>query len=605
MKLKLKHSFLFIIVILLVWACANRGQGPTGGPKDTTPPKVMKSNPLNGSLNCRKKQIEIVFDEMVSIEKSNENVIISPPQQKPPDVKAIGKNVVVNFNEELTDSTTYTINFGNGIVDLNEKNPLKNYLFSFSTGNQIDTLQISGTVINAEDNTPLSGIYVGIYPEQSDSVFFKKPFLRIGRTDEKGHFAISNMKKGKYKVFALDDANHDYFFQPGESVAMNDTVIVPSYRMQEMKDTIWKDSTHIDSVRTYIGAHYLPDNILLRLFKENKKRQYFVKYERKDPFVFSLFFNAPASKSPEIKPLNFNWEGKYLLQKNANNDSLTYWLTDSTLWKVDTLQLKMTYFKSDSLLQLVPATDTLSIALRKLRVGTKTRQNVKIRKEAYNFTNNISTPFDIYNALLFNFEAPLDIADVSKIKLSLKVDTIFKPLSFKWLPTDSTRLNFSIQYKWIPEKTYQLKIDSGAFISIYNRTSNKFKNEFKIHSLDDYSTIKLFLTNFDPKVVLQILDTKDIVVASKPALEKGTEFKYLKPGSYYIRMFTDLNGNGIWDTGDLLKRIQPEPVMYYPKKLTLKANWDFEETWDVTKIPILQQKPAELIKAALQRIKNK
>ena len=203
MKSKIKIALIVFTISFLVYACANRGSGPTGGPKDTTPPKVMKSTPLNGSLNFKKKQIEILFDEMVSIEKPNENIIISPPQQKPPDVKSYGKSIVVNFNENLIDSTTYSINFGNGIVDLNEKNALKNYLFSFSTGNQIDTMMISGTVINAEDLNPLPGIIVGIYRETEDSVFFKKPFLRIGRTDETGRFSISNMKKGKYKIFAL------------------------------------------------------------------------------------------------------------------------------------------------------------------------------------------------------------------------------------------------------------------------------------------------------------------------------------------------------------------------------------------------------------------
>jgi len=217
---KLKVFVTLIGIMLLIHACANRGTGPTGGPKDITPPRVMKSFPANGALNFKKKQIQIDFDEMISIEKPTENVIISPPQLKPPDVKAYGKNVIVNFNEDLKDSTTYSINFGNGIVDLNEKNAVKNYLFSFSTGNQIDTLKISGTVVDAENQNPLPGIIVGIYREMSDSVFFETPFLRIGRTDEKGHFSIDNIKKGKYKIFALGDTNHDYYYQPGEGLAL-------------------------------------------------------------------------------------------------------------------------------------------------------------------------------------------------------------------------------------------------------------------------------------------------------------------------------------------------------------------------------------------------
>ena len=341
-KLLLQRILIVFGIVLLAYSCANRAQGPTGGPKDETPPKVLKSYPQNGTLNFNKKQIQIDFDEMVSIEKASENVIISPPQMKPPDVKSLGKRVSVNFNEELIDSTTYSINFGNSIVDLNEKNALKNYLFSFSTGNEIDTLKIGGTLISAEDLNPLQGIIVGIYKETNDSVFFKKPFLRIGKTDENGKFSIDNVRKGSYKVFALGDVNRDYFFQPGEALAMHDSIVTPTFRVEEMKDTVWKDSVTVDSIRSFMGTKFLPDDITLRFFKENKKRQYFVKYERKEPFVFSLFFNAPQTALPEIKPLNFSWEGKYLLQKNLTMDSLTYWLTDTLVSKIDTLEMTIT-----------------------------------------------------------------------------------------------------------------------------------------------------------------------------------------------------------------------------------------------------------------------
>ena len=608
-----KNKINFFIVtcglLFLIYACANKSQGPTGGPKDKTPPKVLKSFPRNGSLNFNKKQVEIDFDEMISVVKPNDNVIISPPQVKSPDVKAFGKKITVNFNENLIENTTYSINFGNAVVDLNENNPIKNYLFSFSTGNQIDTLKIAGTVINAEDLNPLPGIIVGIYLETSDSVFFKKPFLRVGRTDEKGHFSIDNIKKGKYKIFALGDTNHDYFYQPGEGLAMIDSLITPTSRLEQMTDTIWKDTITVDSVRKYMGTHFLPDNIALRYFNESKKRQYFIKSERKEPFVFNLYFNTTLSKLPEIKPLNFKWDDKYLLQKNNGMDSLTYWITDSTVWKTDTLRMAMTYLKSDSLLQLQPQTDTLNVSMRKMRINPKaklTRKLIKTKLRDLKFTTNIVSGFEIYNPLILSFEAPLAEIDISKIKLSQKVDTTYKEIPFKWRKLDSIKINFAIDYKWIPEMTYKIEIDSAAFISIYNNVSKDIKSDFKIKSLDDYSSIKMFLSTFNSKVVMQVLDTKDAVVATKPASEKGTVFDYLKPGDYYIRMFIDQNGNGKWDTGDLKAKRQAEEVYYYPKMLSLKANWEFEETWDYKQVPLLEQKPMELLKAAaLKRKDNK
>jgi hypothetical protein len=601
-----KYILLFFGIISLIHGCANRGAGPTGGPKDTIPPQVVKSIPPFGSLNFKKKQIQIFFNEMVSVDKPSENIIISPPQVKPPDVKAYSKYVTVNFNEELKDSTTYTINFGKAIVDLNENNALKNYMFSFSTGNEIDTLQISGVVLDAENLNPLSGIIVGIYSEASDSVFFKKPFMRIGKTDDKGHFTIYNMKKGKYKLFALDDTNHDYFYESGEGLAMCDSMITPIWRREQMRDTIWKDSTHFDSVRTYIGTRFLPDDLALKFFRENKKRQYFVKAERLQPFTFSLYFNAPAAKLPEFKPLNFKWDNKYLLQKNNELDSLTFWLTDSIVWNVDTLRMAMTYLKSDSLYRLKSVTDTLNISMRKARVNRRAKPVKKeaVKIEPLRITNNLSPSFDVYRPVLLNFDAPLSGIDLSKIKLRLKKDTVYKEIPFKWRQVDSTKMAYAIDYKWLPETSYQLKIDSAAFVSIYNKTSSTLKTDFKIKSLDEYSSIKMILDPFNPKAMVQVLDSKDALLETLPASPKGTLFQYLKPGDYYVRMFIDTNGNGKWDTGDLSARRQPEEVYYYPKKLTLKANWDFEETWDYKQIPLLKQKPAELKKLAVKKTPN-
>lgn len=598
------RAFVVAAVCFVVYACANKAQGPTGGPKDETPPQVMRTTPQSGSLNFGKKLIQIDFDEIVTIEKPNENVIISPPQIKPPEVKAFGKRVTIEFSEELMDSTTYTINFGDAIVDLNEKNALKNYLFSFSTGNEIDTLKISGIVINAEDLNPMSGTIVGIYRETSDSVFTRKPFLRIGRTDENGRFSVNNVKKGSYKVFALADANRDYFFQPGEGLAMYDSLVTPDYRFEEMNDTIWKDSVQIDSIRTYIGTRFLPDDVMLRFFRESKKRQYFVKAERKEPFALSLYFNAPQDTLPRIKPLNFEWEGKHLVQHNATKDSITYWITDSLVWKTDTLEMAMTYMKSDSLMQLVPATDTLNLAMRKARTvqRPRSRNDATVAKaEPYKFSTNTGSTFEVYNPILLKFEAPISGMDVSKIRLSQKIDTIFKNIPIKIVQADSTQMLYSIRHKWIPENSYELSADSAAFTSIYNKVSLKYSAQFKIRSLDEYSSVKLYLSDFDSKAVLQVLDPKDNVLATKSASEKGTVFEYLKPGDYYVRMYIDENRNGKWDTGDLLTRRQPEEVFYYPKKMTLMANWEFEETWNHTQVPLLQQKPAELKKDASKK----
>ncbi|MGB4414317.1 MAG: Ig-like domain-containing domain [Paludibacter sp.] len=591
-------SIIIIAIGFIVFSCANKAQGPTGGSKDETPPVVLKSTPVNGAVNFKKKEIQIFFDENISVENPSDNVLISPPQIKQPDVRGNSKTLTVRFEEELLDSTTYTINFGNAIVDLNEKNPLKDYRFAFSTGNAIDTLKISGILINAEDLNPLSKILIGIYRENDDSVFFRKPFLRIGRTDENGHFVIDNVKAGTYKIFALEDINKDYYYQTGEGIAFIDSLVTPTSRMEEMQDTVWEDSIHIDSIRTYMGTRFLPDNLILRFFKESKERQYLVKSERKLPQSFQLYFNAKLTELPVIKPLNFEWEGKYLLQRNNTLDSLTYWITDSAVYNMDTLQMSLTYLKTDSVYNLVPQTDTLSVFMRKARVNPRAKKTKDKLPEAsfYKFTSNANGSFEVYNPIYIRFDAPLADVDLLKIKLSEKIDTIFKNLPVKWRQSDSTKMAYAIDYKFEPEKSYELKIDSTAFLSIYNLYSDKFSGQFKVKSLDEYSSIKMLLPTFDSLVVFQVLDTKDLVLASKPALPEGALFEYLRPGDYYMRAFIDSNRNGIWDTGDLYARRQPEEVFYYNKKLSLRANWEFEEIWDLRAIPLLQQKPASLRK---------
>jgi len=269
--------------------------------------------------------------------------------------------------------------------------------------------------------------------------------------------------------------------------------------------------------------------------------------------------------------------------------------------------MSMTYLKTDSLFRLKPQTDTINVSMRKARINERAKASKKLTSlkiPALKFTNNMAPTFEIYNPIMLNFEVPLLDLDVSKIKLFQKVDTTFKQILFKWRQIDSTKMAYAIEHKWKAETTYELRIDSAAFTSIYNRVSTKLKSEFKIRSLEEYSSVKLFLATFNPKVMLQVLDTRDLVLSTKPASEKGTVFEYLKPGDYYLRMFIDENGNGKWDTGNLSKRLQPEQVYYYPKKLTLLANWEFEETWDYNLVPLLKQKSPELIKVSTQKKSN-
>ncbi|HNX88801.1 MAG TPA: Ig-like domain-containing domain, partial [Paludibacteraceae bacterium] len=305
------------VTVAALYACANRGQGPQGGPKDETPPSVVKSFPNNKSLNVTKGKVEIIFDENVNVLKASDNVIISPPQRIAPEVKSYAKTVTVQLNDTLIPNTTYSINFGDAIVDNNESNPLKNYFFAFSTGNEIDTMQIAGTVIDAQNLNPVPGVTVGIYDDLSDTVFMKKPFLRISRTDNMGRFTVPNVRNGKYRVYALTDGNRDNFYQPGEALAYSQSVFTTTFENYMRSDTIWKDSVTVDTIMSVPAIRYLPDNVVLHYFKDETTRQYLVKSERTVPHRISMYFNTAAEHLPEIKALNVaDWDKKILLQKN-------------------------------------------------------------------------------------------------------------------------------------------------------------------------------------------------------------------------------------------------------------------------------------------------
>ena len=465
---------------------------------------------------------------------------------------------------------------------------------SFATGDRIDTLEISGSMINAADLNPISGILVGIHAELDDSLFTTKPFLRIAKTDENGRFTIKNIREGKYRIFGLNDASRDYMFQPGEGLAMTDSIFIPTVRLEEQCDTIWRDSVTIDSIHTYIGPTYYPNNVLLRYFKENKVRQYFVKNERKEPYCFRLYFGAPADSLPVIKPLGeTDWTKQLLLQSNATLDTLTYWITDTLVSQMDTLRFEMTYQKTDSVYELHPQTDTVTVIYRKPRIGSK----VKKEEPAIvfmNFKTNIASAFELYNPIVLNMGTPLQSYDTAKIRLLEIVDTIQTPLTLNFEPRDSIGMVFHIPYKWEPEHQYELQIDSTAFVDIYGNHNDTYTGKFKIRSLDEYSKLVVKLENYNPKAVIQMLDTKDAVVRTLPASPEGAVFEYLKPTDYYLRLFIDENGDGKWTTGDFSRKLQPEEVYYYPSKLTLRANWDFEENWNYLDRPLLEQKPADI-----------
>ena len=619
MKFRPIHTLTLLLTAALLYACASVGS-PDGGPYDETPPKFVRANPGLNSTNNTHKKISIEFDEFIKLEKASEKVIISPPQKEMAKVEAMGKKVHVTFYDTLKPNTTYTIDFGDAIVDNNEGNPMGHFAYSFSTGNQIDTMEVSGTVLDAQNLEPVKDIQVGLHANLDDSAFVKLPFDRISRTDSRGRFIIRGIRPGKYRIYALKDGNQNYLFDSkSEIIAYLDSLVVPSVDgVGEHRDTVWNeiDTLKIDTIIRTKYTRFLPNDLILRAFKEVNDIQYLIKSERPELNQFSLLFNAKADTLPTLTGLNFNSDNAFVVEPNLQNDTIHYWIKDSLLAEQDTLQIKMDYLATDTLGQLVPKTDTLMLLnkinqkkrlamaeerrkkeekeLKKKKKKENDSIQVENKKPTVFFAMKVDAPsaLDLNSNITLEFPEPIEHIDTSAFHVSLKVDSLWKEIPFLLRKDTLIHRKYTILSDWQPEKEYQLKIDSMAVKSIYGLHTDKSEHTLKVKKIEEYGTLYLNITGAGEHAIVQLLNASDGVMRQQKVTDKNTcDFYFLKPETkYYIRLFNDRNQNGKWDTGCYADKCQPEEVYYFPKVWEMKANFDFEENWDINAVPADKQK---------------
>lgn len=589
---------------------------PDGGWYDETPPHVIGANPADKATGVKSKKINIYFDEFIQIENATEKVVVSPPQLETPEITASGKHINVTLQDSLKSNMTYTIDFSDAITDNNEGNPLGNYTYSFSTGDVIDTLEVSGKVLEAENLEPIKGILVGLYSDISDTAFTTKPMLRVSRTDGSGRFVIKGIAPGSYRIYALQDADGNYVFnQKSEKIAFSHDMIEPTSMPDIRQDTTWVDSLHIKSIERVGYTHFLPDDIVLRAFTETLTDRYFLKAERQEPEYFTLFYSY-GGDLPKIKGLNFDATDAFVIEPSEKNDTITYWLRDTALVNQDTLRLELSYLATDSLGKLSPQVDTLDILskvtyekrmknLEKEREDWQKKQEKAKRKgEPYDsimppkaFQVEVKAPsqLDPDKNIDFVFATPAARIDTSAIHLYAKHDTLWYKARLEFNQVQGRR--YELRGEWRPDIEYSLEIDSAAFVDIYGKLSPSFKQGFKVKSLDEYGTLLLNIPSMtDTTIVVQLLDKDDKMVKEVTSDQGIAEFYYLSPGTYYLRMFIDTNRNGVWDTGNYAEDRQPETVYYYPKSIECKAKWDLTETWNPVGTSVILQKPEEITK---------
>lgn len=604
-KKYIAHALFYGAISVIAVSCASIGS-PSGGDYDLDPPKVVSSTPAPNATFVKKGKVEIIFDELVQIEKPLEKVIVTPPQTTYPVVRAINNKVVVELKDTLKENTTYTIDFTDAISDNNEKNTLENFALSFSTGAIVDSLAISGKVLAANNLEPVSSMYVGIHSNLSDTAFTKIPFLRISRTNELGNFTIKGIAPGRYKVYALSDVNRSYTYDdPAEAIAFLSEIIVPTTEQASRQDSIF-DIKHIfDTVKTINYTRFLPDDIILRSSISSFRRQYLQKYERPADGIIDIYFGA-ATKIPQIEPLNIpepidKWS---ILERTAGNDTLRYWITDPAVIAMDSIKLKVSYFKTDSLNQLQPVTDTLNFVNRNKRQEIKEEENKKKKKKAeepapidfLQIKTDIAQAMNVYKEINFEFDFPLEEFDKGHLYLQVLKDSVYTDVDYTLLKDSLNPRKYQIQNQWSPGEQYRFAIDSAAVYSLNGRWNNTFESKFKIKTLDQYGSLTLELINLPDSVpaFVEILDKSDKVVFHGAVADDKAIFPYLDPGTYYARLIIDSNGNGRWDPGEYSEDRQPEMVYYYPKSFDIKAFWDITEEWNITELPADKQKPLEI-----------
>lgn len=609
-----------------LYSCASIGR-LEGGPYDEDPPRFVSASPKPGALHNTKKKIAIEFDEYITLEKPNEKIVISPPQVQQPEIKASSKRVLVSLQDTLKKNVTYTIDFGDAIQDNNEGNPLESFTYTFSTGAVLDTMVISGTLLNAENLEPVKGMLVGLHANLADSAFTALPFDRVGLTDSRGRFSIRGVAAGQYRIYALQDADQNYYYsQPTEAIAFNDSLVIPSSEIRLRHDTVWVDSLTIDTIIDRNYTHYLPDDVMLRCFKEKRFSQRLARSERLTPKEFSLYFTAPADSLPVLKGLNFDEKDAFVIeQTTGRNDTLHYWIKDSLIYQIDTLKMSLSYLYTDSLKQLVPRTDTLKLVSKQrpksekeLEKERKEREKEleKKRKRGDKDTIQVNflpvdvyapSPMDIYDYITLTFQEPLSSINDTAIHLRQQVDSLWTDLPFELVKDslDQKIYNVLPGKDWEFDGSYSFEVDSMAFHGLYGLFTDKIKKDFKVKKQEDYGAIFFNVSGADSLAFVDLLDEQDKVVRSVPVVDGKADFYFLNPGKYGARLINDRNGDGVWTEGDYAAKRQPEEVFYYWQVIELKANFELTQTWNVKDRPLDKQKPDVLKKQKPDEDKKK
>ena len=571
-----------LLSVLLLQRCANV-VAPTGGPKDELPPVVVGTTPENHSVNFNSKRIDITFDEYITLENAKQKVIFSPLLDEKADIKLKDQTVVIKINETLKTNTTYTINFGDAIKDLHEGNVFQDYVFSFSTGEVLDTLSIAGRLLSADEKKPIEDAFVTLYYGDSEGLdtlpLTQKPDF-VGKVDKEGYFNISGLADKKYFVFAIKDVNSNYYFDlPNEQVAFLDTLVSPvpfkplpkhnaDSTMKQNADTLQQLSVLPDSTESVIfdtisGKTFdlKARDLTLYMFTEKDTTQTLLEKKLVENGLLRFAFRQPAEnvmiETTEILPDSFN----IVKVHSADFDTISWYFTPKvkdSLWvqiKYDTIINDSTHYN--------------------LVFKEKKNQKAENLKISDNLVNNSIMPDTVltlaFGDPLLDFQLPDSVLFIAD-KDTLNEKPVFEK-------ADEFGFRYKLKNTLEADKEYSIAIPDSVLFSIRQRTNAALNLKFHLAKEDEYGNI--FITVVPPanmpQVIVQLFNDKNKIVDTQIITEKQeVEFWYLAPGKYKLKAILDADANGKWSTGNFHRHFLPETIIDYKDELDLKAGWDID-----------------------------
>lgn len=544
--------------------CANI-VSPKGGPKDTTPPEITKCIPENYSSNFNEKKISIYFNEFVQLKDLKSQMIISPPFKEDPEVKLRGKALIIKSDEDLKENTTYTFYFGNSISDITEANSVRNFQYVFSTGTIVDSLTITGKILNSFTLEPEKDVYVMLYTNNEDSIPYKEIPYYVTKTNEQGNFYLKNLKNTPFKLFVLQDNNSNYLYDlPNEKIAFADSLIFPEqYIAPVIPDSLVNDTAYVDS----LTLNNINKENIFYLFEEIDSTQRLVDASLIKKGKLKFIFKFPT-KNVNIRPLNFAYPEDWKIDEfNTSKDTLICWYNNI---EKDTLLLEV----SDNKIVI----DTSELYIQKTFMSEKEGEVQK--KEKLLIKSNAERGFDYFKTLQLLFSNPLKRYNFSEtLLIENEEDTIVPKCSF----VDSLKRRVNVNYIWKQNSSYKIIIPDSLFYDIFDFSNDTTIFDFRTKSIEDYGVfiINIEIKNPGKKYIIQLLEENGERVLKEILISNSTTLKFdnLNPGKYKIKAIEDKNNNSKWDTGNYLKKIQPEKVYYFDKEINIRANWDVEEDW--------------------------